>query len=127
MSVSPLRLPLLRRLAAVALIAAEPASAAPPVQTPREPGHRAAAANHTHQLTSLRLECLSLIASDAKGFFDVDVRERHTPACGGDPLTGPRLFTVRIRKRDGRMTSDVCDGVYYRPLKHKPSKGGRCP
>ena len=127
MSVSPLRLPLLRRLAAVALIAAAQACAAAPVQTPREAVQRAAAAIDRHQLTSLRLACLSLIASDAKGFFDVDVRERHTPACGGDPLTGPRLFTVRIRKRDGRMTSDVCDGVYYRPLKHKPSKGGRCP
>lgn len=35
-------------------------------------------------------------------YFELVVHERHTPACGGTPETGPRLFNVRVRKRDRR-------------------------
>jgi hypothetical protein len=47
------------------------------------------------------------------------VHERHTAACGGTPETGPRLFNVRVRKRDGQLTSDVYDGVSFQPVDHQ--------
>jgi hypothetical protein len=110
---------LLRHLATPVLLASTVACAAAPVRTGHEAIRLAAAAIDKYELTSLRDECGLLSAREAKSYFDVDFRERHTPSCGGDPETKPRLFTVRVRKRDGRMTSDVYDGVDYRPLNRK--------
>ncbi|WP_395702693.1 hypothetical protein [Aquabacterium sp.] len=110
---------LLRRWPVLLLLASALACAAAPVKTGHEAMRLAAAAIDKYELTSLRDECGLLSARETASYFDVDFRERHTPSCGGDPETKPRLFTVRVRKRDGRLTSDVYDGVDFRPLNHK--------
>lgn len=74
---------------------------------------------HKYQLTSLKDECFSTEVDDMKSYFDVTVREVHNKVCGGEPEVEPRMFNVRVRKRDGRMTSDVYDAVTYQRLTHK--------
>ena len=69
---------------------------------------------HKFHLTTLKDECGVAYVIDKPSYFDVVVREHHTPTCGGTPETAPRLFTVRVRKHDGRLTSDV-----YEALLHK--------
>jgi len=46
--------------------------------------------------------------TSSKGSFLVTVRENHRdPECGGDPQTSPRLFTVRVSKSTGEMSTDA--------------------
>ncbi|GAB2881718.1 hypothetical protein GCM10027277_58450 [Pseudoduganella ginsengisoli] len=73
-------------------------------------------------LTKLKDDCGSIAAVEKSSYFEIVVRERHTRLCGGTPDTGPRLFSVRVDKRDGRLTSDVYDGVNYRPVDHQPAQ-----
>jgi hypothetical protein len=70
-------------------------------------------------LTTLKDECGLIDVIEKPSYFDIMVRERHTQSCGGTPETGPRLFTVRVRKHDGRLTSDIYDGVTYKRVDHK--------
>ena len=67
-------------------------------------------------------ECGLIDVIEKPSYFEILVRERHTQACGGSPETGPRLFSVRVRKQDGQLTSDVYDGISYMPLDHPPVK-----
>jgi hypothetical protein len=76
----------------------------------------AASAIRKFHLTTLRDECGVLDVVEKPSYFEVAVRELHTPACGGSPETGPRLFNLRVQKRDGRITSNVYDGTHYRPF-----------
>lgn len=78
----------------------------------------AGAAIDRYKLSTLSDDCVSLRAVEHHTRFDVDVHERHTPACGGDAETAPRLFTIRVRKIDGALTSDVYDHVDFKPLDH---------
>lgn len=87
-----------------------------PVTTEAQATKLALDAIHKYHLTTLRDECGVADVSEHKAYFDVDVREVHSPACGGAPETEPRLFTVRVRKRDGGLTSDVYDGATYQPV-----------
>lgn len=80
----------------------------------------AANAIHKFHLTTLKDECGSIVATEKSSYVEITVRERHTQHCGGTPETGPRLFNVRVRKQDGRMTSDVYDGTSYKLIDHKP-------
>jgi hypothetical protein len=82
----------------------------------------ASEAIHKFHLTTLKDECGLLDVNEKPAYFEIMVRERHTQNCGGSPETGPRLFTVRVRKRDGRLTSDVYDGTSYKPVDHEPSQ-----
>jgi len=44
----------------------------------------------------------------SRDYFIVDVRENHRHSeCGGDPQTSPRLFTVRVSKSTGEMSTDA--------------------
>lgn len=79
----------------------------------------AAAAIRKFQLTTLKDDCGLIDVFEQASFFEIVVRERHTPDCGGTAETGPRLFNIRVRKRDGRLTSDVYDGTNYKPVDHK--------
>jgi hypothetical protein len=92
-----------------------------PVKTDDEAIKVATDAIHKFHLTTLKDECGLLAVNEKPSFFEVVVRERHTPNCGGSQETGPRLFTVRVRKRDGRLTSDVYDGTSYKLVDHKLS------
>lgn len=110
----------LRGLLPLPLILAFPfAGAAGAVKTEDEAIKRVVAAVHKFELTTLSDECWLMGVTEQRARYEFVIRELHTPACGGDPATGPRLFTVFLRKSDGRMTSDVYDGVYYRPLNRK--------
>ena len=75
---------------------------------------------HKFHLMTLKDECSVLNIFDKSSYFDVVVRERHGDGCDVSPETAPRLFSVRVRKHDGRLTSDVYDGVRYRLVNHKP-------
>lgn len=83
---------------------------------------RATDAIHKFHLTTLKDECGAVDVNEKPAYFEIVVRERHTRNCGGSPETGPRLFTVRVRKRDGQLTSDVYDGTSYKPLDHEPGQ-----
>lgn len=74
---------------------------------------------HKYQLTTLKDECFSTQVDDMKFYFDITVREVHNPACGGAPEVEPRMFNVRVRKRDGRLSSDAYDAVTYQRIDHK--------
>jgi hypothetical protein len=80
---------------------------------------------HQYHLTTLKDDCGRLDVREEASWLDVDVVEVHDAACGGDPQTQPRLFTVRVRKSDGRMTSDVYDSVSYLPVDHELAKTGK--
>jgi hypothetical protein len=77
-----------------------------------------------YQLTTLKGDCGVIQVTSMRKRFDLVVRERHTAACGGDSETEPRLFTLRVRKRDGQITSDVYDHVTYRLVDHMKGKAG---
>lgn len=109
-----------RLLGALALsFAAACASAGTAVKSEAEAIQRVVGAIRTFELTTLSDQCWLMGVTERPARFDFEIRERHTPECGGDPLTKPRLFTVRIRKHDGRMTSDVYDSTTFRPLDRK--------
>ncbi|MES2113494.1 MAG: hypothetical protein V4578_00005 [Pseudomonadota bacterium] len=74
---------------------------------------------HKFHLTTLKDECGVIDVIEKPSYFDIVVRERHSKHCGGTAETGARLFSVRVRKQDGRLTSDVYDGTNYQPLDHK--------
>jgi hypothetical protein len=92
------------------------------VKTEDEAIKLATEAIHKFHLTTLRDECGLADVNDKSSYFEIVVRERHTPSCGGAPDTGPRLFTVRVRKRDGQLTSDVYDGTTFQRVNHEPRK-----
>jgi len=74
-----------------------------------------------NRLTELADECLAyrFDPTTLKDVYEVEVRENHKYAkCGGDPSVSPRLFSVRISKTDGSMTTDHGSPTSdYHPLK----------
>ncbi|RDD83134.1 hypothetical protein [Dyella tabacisoli] len=63
-----------------------------------------------HHLTSLRSECLSfMVEEDGATSYSVDVHENHTQPCGGDPSTSPRLFSFKVDRSHGKLTTDALD------------------
>ena len=63
----------------------------------------------TYKLSDREDACLAYRFDDAAlpDAYVVDVLENHRHAkCGGDPNTAPRLFTVRVAKSDGAMSTD---------------------
>jgi hypothetical protein len=107
------------RLLLIALIAIASSAFAAKVTTEDEAIRLATEAIHKYHLTTLKDDCGLIDVNDRHSRFDIVVRERHTAACDGDPETQPRLFTIRVRKRDGQLTSDVYDGVKYRLANHE--------
>jgi hypothetical protein len=105
-------------LALLLLLASTPAFCGQ-VRTEDEAIKLAVDAIHKFHLTTLKDECGLIDVKEKPSYFDIVVRERHTQNCGGTPETGPRLFTVRVRKSDGWLTSDVYDGTRYRPVDHQ--------
>lgn len=92
------------------------------VKTEDEALKLATYAIHRFHLTTLKDECGAADVNEKPAYFEIVVRERHTQDCGGSLETGPRLFTVRVRKRDGQLTSDVYDGTSYKLLDHRPGQ-----
>jgi hypothetical protein len=102
------------------LFLASASAIAGPIKTKDDAIKLAIGAIHKFHLTTLKDECGLIDVFERPSYFEIIVRERHTQNCGGTPETGPRLFNVRVRKQDGRLTSDVYDGTNYRPVDHKP-------
>jgi|HubBroStandDraft_6_1064221.scaffolds.fasta_scaffold15027_2 hypothetical protein len=75
---------------------------------------------HKNHLTDREDECLAYQFDPGpdKDFYSVDVRENHRYAkCGGDPNTSPRLFSVRVSKKTGKMSTDQGSPAgTFRPL-----------
>lgn len=73
-----------------------------------------------NHLTDREDECLAYQFDPGpdKDFYSVDVRENHRYAkCGGDPNTSPRLFSVRVSKKTGKMSTDQGSPAgTFRPL-----------
>jgi hypothetical protein len=65
-----------------------------------------------------------LTASEFCTYSCKQCSEGHTQGCGGTKETAPRLFSVRVRKRDGRLTSDAYDGVNYKPVDRALDRAG---
>lgn len=79
---------------------------------------RAVAAIRQYKLTSLSPDCLSFIVDQEDATHDsVDVLENHTPACGGDPNTAPRVVTLLIDRNTGALQSDKDSPGAFAPLK----------
>lgn len=91
------------------------------IRTKDEASRLAIAAIHKYGLTTLKDECGAIDVIDQPLYFEIMVRERHTQKCGGLSETGPRLFNVRVRKKDGQLTSDVYDGTNYKLVDHEPA------
>lgn len=104
---------------AIPLLLASASAFCGQVRTEAEAIELATNAIHKFHLTTLTDECGLVDVNEKPSYFEIMVRERHTPSCGGSAETGPRLFTVRVRKHDGRMTSDVYDGTSYKPVDHQ--------
>jgi len=63
-----------------------------------------------HKLTSLSDECLDYLVDDSDGAtIDIDVHEKHDAKCGGDPNTSPRLFSFKLDRASGQLTTDALD------------------
>lgn len=87
-----------------------------PVRTEDDAIRRATDAIHKFHLTTLKGECGVVDVIEKPRYFEIVVRERHSETCGGAQETAPRLFNVRVRKRDGRLTSDVYDRINYKQV-----------
>ena len=63
-----------------------------------------------YKLTPIANECLTIGTwagvEQPKDGYHVDIREKHGAQCEGDPMTGPRIFSINVRK-DGRMSTDA--------------------
>lgn len=92
----------MRMFAAAILFFAAPAFAAK--LTEEQAVKKAQAAIAQGHWTSLAGECLSFEPATPEWTFVV--REEHTDACGGDPLTAPRLFDVKVDPWTGVVTKD---------------------
>ena len=78
----------------------------------------ARAAIEKYKLTTLPQECLSFLVDRADDTHNsVEVLENHTPACGGDPNTAPRVVTLLIDKNTGALQKDDPASGEYVPLK----------
>lgn len=62
-----------------------------------------------NRLTDKADECIAyqFDPTSLKDAYVVEVRENHRYAkCGGDPNTSPRMFTVRVAKTGGALSTD---------------------
>jgi hypothetical protein len=56
-------------------------------------------------VTSVPVKCLAFeVQAHPPRTFVVTVREHHSPECGGDPETEPRVGTFEVDKSSGRVT-----------------------
>lgn len=86
------------------------ASVAPAADSDDAVIRQVSAAIHKHQLTTLKDACLDYMIDDSDGAtVDIDVHEKHDAACGGDPDTSPRLFSFKLDRASGQLTTDALD------------------
>ena len=76
---------------------------------------RAAKAISVYRIGKLKPKCMALVPNKQQTGYMIDVREIHNEACGGDPMTEPRAYSIEV-DQDGKMKSDVYDRLNYLPL-----------
>lgn len=63
-----------------------------------------------HPLSSVPLKCMDILDGDVDvDRWVFDVHERHDATCAGDPHTSPRLFSIRVDKHGGALSTDYDD------------------
>jgi|GEM_PF-565031 len=79
-----------------------------PVKSENEAIILATKAVRAYKLTSLDNACLRFqtLSASSKAGYVINVREKHSPECGGDPMVEPRLFAIKVRP-NGRMSTDA--------------------
>ncbi|MET1256345.1 hypothetical protein [Aliikangiella maris] len=74
-----------------------------------------------YKLTSISIDCLSLSITD--DFFEgnriVDIREKHSYPCKGDPDTQPRLFSLIFDRGSDKVWTDANSPVGQMALLNK--------
>ncbi|MCO5399980.1 hypothetical protein [Ralstonia soli] len=101
-------------------VASTPAAGAPAISSADQAKavDLARAAIEKYKLTTLPQECLSFLVDRADDTHNsVEVLENHTPACGGDPNTAPRIVTLLIDNHTGALQKDDPATGEYVPLK----------
>lgn len=70
---------------------------------------RAEKAVREYNLSEVKPACMKFIAATEpfQRLPTVDVHEVHTPECGGDPATSPRIFSVAFDDKAGAVWSDA--------------------
>jgi hypothetical protein len=98
----------------------------PPIRNDGDAAVRAATITRQYHLTTLKTACLYFDTDDEGTYYLVRVREKHSRACGGDPDTSPTVFFMKLRKRDGHVTTTAynVDGNFQRlkPPDQRPAK-----
>ncbi|WP_266157168.1 hypothetical protein [Dyella silvatica] len=72
-----------------------------------------------HRLTSLPIDCLTFMPEEEGATtYSVEVHENHTPPCKGDPDTSPRLFSFKVDRSNGQLSTDATDPAdgEYQPI-----------
>ena len=85
------------------------------IKTENAAVERAIKAVEIYKIGRLKPQCMALVATRQKTGYLVDIRELHNEACGGDPMTEPRAFSIDIAW-NGNMKSDAYDHLNYLPL-----------
>jgi hypothetical protein len=83
---------------------------------------RAETLTREYKLSGNPIECLDFETTDQGKQYLVQVRENHTPECGGDPDVAPTVFFLKIRKSDGHaLIQNYLTGQFVplRKPKHK--------
>lgn len=71
-----------------------------------------------YNLTTINTdECLHYDVWNHDAYFLIRVRENHTPRCGGDPMTSPTVFFMKIWKHKDKVLTDAYDRQDYLPVK----------
>ena len=95
---------------AIATTQATTVSAPAPVLSEEAIVEQVSAVVKRHQLSSLPPQCLDYMVDDADAAtIDIDVHEKHDATCGGDPATSPRLFSFKLERANGRLSTDALD------------------
>jgi hypothetical protein len=89
------------------LCAQEKRAAQPAASEQQKAIEKARTAVARNRLTTLKPDCVSYDAEDGAGATTVNVRELHNAKCGGDPATAPRLFSIEIDQKTGKMKTDA--------------------
>ena len=72
-----------------------------------------------NKLTTLAADCVAYRVSKEGRNFAIVAYEVHNKKCGGDPNVSHRLFTYKVERDTGRMTTDAprqgieWDGDYH--------------
>ena len=74
-----------------------------------------------YKLTSLTNECLNFEASTSptKSGYVINVREKHSSECGGNPMVEPRLFSFQVSPTGKLMTDAYTTDMKFEPLSCK--------